>query len=114
MIKLTALDFQIKESSKIFSNGSKQLKDEYGRTAEWYEEAGMPVPDDLLEQQDEQEEITEEDWDRFTADCYIDPTQIVLMVDNHDEGSTIYFKDKFDITVEETVEEIIKLIAQDK
>ena len=96
-------------------------KDSEGRTAQWYEDVGLSVPDELLNistenldefnldgtipLEDDEIDILEQDA-FFNADCFIS------CVANNDLGSTIYMIEDNTMTVKETPTTIYKKITK--
>lgn len=89
-------------------------KDSLGRSAEFFKELGIDVPEDLKDESSQVPfEITKEHYDIEEKMGKIKPRVIDFMVDNEDFGCVLYVDTDFTITVKETVEEIeskIKLL----
>lgn len=79
-----------------------------GRTAEFYDDIGIPIPPDLeakLKQKDKGIELEDTDFEAVTSDVILYEDQIKVMVTD-DEFTTIFLSDGLTITVLETSEEI--------
>lgn len=79
-----------------------------GRTAEFYDDIGIPIPPDLeakLKQKDKGIELEDTDFEAVTSDVILYEDQIKVMVTD-DEFTTIFLSDGLTITVLETAEEI--------
>jgi hypothetical protein len=96
------------------ANNPEPRKDSFGRNAQFYEELGVELPEDLVEDDIPQTmEIKKEDYDIIEKVGKVKPSVITFVVDNEDFGSTLYIDTDFTITVKETAEEIenkIKLV----
>lgn len=91
-------------------------KDENGRDADWYEDLGLPVPEELLKANEEQE-ITyffkEEDYE-YQEYTWEGDTKRIEYVEDGDIGSYVGLYSGMTIQVKETREEIIKLIQENE
>lgn len=105
MIKLTAIEAHLKEEVIEVLNSTRP--DEYD--AEYYENLGIPVPDDL--NQETEYRLTDDDYEEVLSTCYVEPTEIALMLDNSDVGCSLYLKSGHNIKVKETSEEVYKILA---
>lgn len=79
-----------------------------GKTAEFYDDIGIPLPQDLVDKLKEQNkniELEDDDFEMVTSDIVIYESEIKLMVTD-DNFTTIFLKDGLTITVLETSEEI--------
>jgi hypothetical protein len=82
-------------------------KDSLGRTAEFYKELGIDVPEELQSEEGIKTfEIKKEHYNIIEKSGKIKPSVIDFMVDNEDFGCILYVDTDFTITVKETVEEI--------
>ena len=82
-------------------------KDSLGRTAEFYEDLGIPIPEEL--QSDNEPEIFEvkkEHYNIIEKKGRVRPSIIDFIVENDDSGCILYTNTDFTITVKESVEEI--------
>lgn len=97
MIKLNATSLILKKEAE------ERLK-EVGDKID-YESLGISPPED------EEEEITDEDFEKIYTQCYLDPREILLVIGKHEEdGSVVYAKSGLEISVNESVEEVKHLI----
>ncbi len=79
-----------------------------GKTASWYEDMAIPLPDSLLEklkQQDEGVELEDEDFEVVTSEVVVYEDQIKLILSDSD-FTTIFLHGGITITVLETPDEI--------
>lgn len=79
-----------------------------GKTVEFYEDIGIPIPSELIDKLKKQEkgtELEDEDFEMVTSDILVYEDQIKLLVTD-DEFTTIFLNDGLTITVLETTEEI--------
>jgi hypothetical protein len=82
-------------------------KDSLGRTAEFYQELGIDVPEELQSEGGTKTfEIKKEHYNIIEKSGKIKPSVIDFMVDNEDFGCILYVDTDFTITVKETVEEV--------
>lgn len=102
---------KIKRIERGNSGGIK--RDSYGRSAENYEDMGLPVPEELLEKvEDEIDsdgniELVDDEFEYVFNDCLISLDSFDFASDHNETGSFLYFKRRRKcIHVEETVEEI--------
>lgn len=99
-------------SANLKNLGSR--KDSFGRDAQFYEELGVELPEELVEDSIVQTmEIKKEDYDIIEKMGKVKPSVITFIVDNEDFGSTLYIDTDFTVTVKETAEEVenkIKLL----
>jgi hypothetical protein len=108
---------EVQEKLMKMNSGSEVVdskKDSLGRTAEFYHELGIDVPEELQSEEGVKTfEIKKEHYDIVEKSGKIKPSVIDFMVDNEDFGCLLYVDTDFTITVKETVEEIeskIKLL----
>jgi hypothetical protein len=108
---------EVQEKLMKMNSGSEVVdskKDSLGRTAEFYHELGIDVPEELQSEEGVKTfEIKKEHYDIVEKSGKIKPSVIDFMVDNEDFGCILYVDTDFTITVKETVEEIeskIKLL----
>lgn len=102
----------LQKKAEDIANNNVQKRDEYGRTAEWYREQNLNVPEDLLEQEEEIEasiELMEDDFELEEAE-YMCNLKYVEDFDTLQEGTLIGYKSGREVVVKETIEEIFKLI----
>lgn len=101
---------EVQEKLIKMSSGSEIIenkKDSFGRTAEFYQELGIDVPEELQSEEGAKTfEIKKEHYDIIEKTGKIKPSMIDFMVDNEDFGCILYVDTDFTITVKETVEEI--------
>ena len=101
---------EVQEKLIKMSSGSEIIenkKDSFGRTAEFYQELGIDVPEELQSEEGVKTfEIKKEHYDIIEKTGKIKPSMIDFMVDNEDFGCILYVDTDFTITVKETVEEI--------
>ena len=101
---------EVQEKLMKMSSGSEVIenkKDSLGRTAEFYQELGIDVPEELQSEDGAKTfEIKKEHYDIVEKAGKIKPSVIDFMVDNEDFGCILYVDTDFTITVKETVEEI--------
>lgn len=86
-----------------------EVRDEHGRTSEWYEEAGIPIPPDLLRREKEMNkglEFEDADYDDVYAECAIRPEEITMFTGTADGDSVVYLKNGTYVNVEEDTDEI--------
>jgi len=79
-----------------------------GKTAEFYDDIGIPIPPDLeakMKQKDKGIELEDDDFEAVTSDILVYEDQIKLIVTEED-FTTIFLNDNLTITVLETSEEI--------
>lgn len=89
------------------SDFTDEKKDSLGRTAEFYQELGIDIPDELQSEDGTKGfEIKKEHYDIIEKSGKIKPSVIDFMVDNEDFGCILYVDTDFTITVKETVEEV--------
>jgi hypothetical protein len=84
-----------------------------GKTSEFYDDIGIPLPEDLVEKlkkQDKGVELEDQDFEEIYSDVSIYAEDIILMVE--DEGLTTLFVRNSDlkVTVLETVNQIDEYI----
>jgi hypothetical protein len=108
---------EVQEKLMKMNSGSEFVdskKDSLGRTAEFYHELGIDVPEELQSEEGVKTfDIKKEHYDIVEKSGKIKPSVIDFMVDNEDFGCILYVDTDFTITVKETVEEIenkIKLL----
>lgn len=100
-------------------NSAYGLKtDEHGKTADWYEDVGIPVPDELKEDYTEDIEVylTLKDGEISTSysnTCF-NTDYLIAIVDNQDMGSTVYLENDIEILAKETEAEIHELIQKEE
>jgi hypothetical protein len=101
---------EVQEKLMKMTSGSEFVdskKDSLGRTAEFYHELGIDVPEELQSEEGVKTfEIKKEHYDIVEKSGKIKPSVIDFMVDNEDFGCVLYVDTDFTITVKETVEEI--------
>lgn len=89
-------------------------RDDYGRTAQSYEDMNLPVPKELQgdteELSDDFVRVNPEDIEYDFNDCVINLSDFMVAIDHEDIGSTVFTRNDFQIHVEETSEEINFLI----
>lgn len=113
-ITVTVVTAKLKKEvkEKLMKMGSdydnvKSKKDSLGRTAEFYQELGIDIPEELQSEDGMKTfEIKKEHYDIIEKVGKIKPSIIDFMVDNDDFGCTLYVDTDFTITVKETVEEV--------
>lgn len=107
------------EKIKRIERGSSGIKrDSFGRSAEFYEDLNIPIPDELLEEDEDggiddegMIQLEEGEFEYDFNDCLIDLDDFSCAMNHNEFGSNIYLKNQFYIRVEETVEEINLQIA---
>jgi hypothetical protein len=110
-ILLTGVGEQLTESAekKLEQKESYQTPTcSNGKTSQWYEDIGIPIPPDLvqkLKEQDQGIELEDEDYEEVHSEIMVYIDQIKFIVSD-DEATTIFLKDDLRITVLETVEDI--------
>lgn len=110
-ILLTGIGSQLTESAEKKLDEKESYKTptcSNGKTSEWYEDIGIPIPKDLeqkLKEQDQGVELDDEDYEEVHSEVMVYLDQIKLMVED-DEVTTIFLEGDLRITVLETVEEI--------
>lgn len=113
-ITVTVVTAKLKQEVKeklinltLGSDSTKNKRDSLGRTAEFYEELGIDIPEELSSEENVKPfEIKKENYDIIEKSGKVKPSVIDFMVDNEDFGSTLYLDTDFTITVKETVEEV--------
>ena len=113
-ITVTVVTAKLKKEvkEKLMKMGSdydnvESKKDSLGRTAEFYQELGIDIPEELQSEDGMKTfEIKKEHYDIIEKVGKIKPSIIDFMVDNDDFGCTLYVDTDFTITVKETVEEV--------
>ena len=113
-ITVTVVTAKLKKEvqDKLMKIGSisdfiQDKKDSLGRTAEFYQELGIDIPDELQSEEGTTSfEIKKEHYDIIEKFGKIKPSVIDFMVDNEDFGCVLYVDTDFTITVKESVEEI--------
>ena len=94
---------KLNSNPEMFNN----KKDSLGRTAEFYKQLGIDIPEELQSESDGKTfEIKKEHYDIVEKSGKIKPSVIDFMVDNEDFGCILYVDTDFTIAVKETVEEI--------
>ena len=79
-----------------------------GNTQEFYEDVGIPLPQDLvdkLKKKDNGVEFGDEDYEEVYSDVVVYEDEIRLIVTS-ENFTTIFLRDGLTITVQETAEEI--------
>lgn len=96
----------------------KELEDENGNNAEWYENMGIPVPKELLATEskdgilyEESVDLTEEDYVTIEKPTLCN-TDKVLQFGEVDTGTFIMYSKDSGLIVKETLQEITELLAQ--
>lgn len=101
---------EIQEKLMKLDSGSEFIddkKDSLGRTAQFYRELGIDIPEELQSEEGGKTfEIKKEHYDIIEKSGKIKPSVIDFMVDNEDFGCILYVDTDFTIAVKETVEEI--------
>ena len=123
VLMLTSVYKQVNEKGlerveKIRSEYGKSKKDDYGRTAEWYEDAGLPVPEYFS--QNEQDEVDQEGMVPIKEDELEEVLEPVIVslsdfssaitIADEDEYTTVYTKSGISYPVVENVYEIYSQI----
>ena len=83
-----------------------------GKTAEFYDDIGIPLPPDLvdkLKKQDKGVELSSEDFEEEYSDISIYDDEILFKVTDS-EGTILFIKGGYTLTVLETVNEIDEYI----
>lgn len=84
--------------------------DEYGRNAQWYDEAQIPIPESLKDKRKDYLQFDiENDYDAYLIDITVNEAKFVMAVDHEDEGSTVYMSNG---TVIEVVEDTLEINGQ--
>lgn len=85
--------------------------DEHGRNAQWYEDVGMRVPQDLIDKKKEFLEFDlDEDYDEYKVSVNINLDDFSMMIDNFDYGSVVYLKSGTNLEVIEETDDIYNQI----
>lgn len=92
--------------------------DEEGRTAEWFRNMNIKVPPELEEDEPEDMEVylTLKDGEISTSysnTCF-NTKYLIAIVDNSDQGSTVYLDGDIEILAKETEAEISELIRKEE
>ena len=116
---LVKMEQQIRE--KFDQTEEDEATDGYGRTAEWYKEMGIPVPDDLDEGGSSirgiqfaghiNVDLDEGDYD-YSYFEYLCNLEYVESIEQTETFTLIGFTSGSEVSVVETVEQIEKLINQ--
>lgn len=113
---LTPTEKGQKKLDELNSKSYGQKVDENGRSAEWYENLGMSVPEELIESEPEDMEVylTLKDGELSTSysDTCFNTDYLIAIVDNQDQGSTVYLDGDIEILAKETEAEINELIKK--
>lgn len=112
--KVSSLKKEVEDKIKGANNVSIP-KDSSGLTKEWYEDMGLPVPEELSGNTYETIEsivVTKDDFDYKFKDCYIDIVDISILADFYDEGCEITTKNGDVLNVKETSEEVYNKITE--
>lgn len=116
---LTAMQKDLTEEAqkKIddFEDNEEEPKDSYGRTAEHYEDLGIPIPKELIDKgkTSSKLELNDEDYEYSASDALIDLNQFKFCVDideDPEEGAIIYLKENMSMSVLESSAEIYSQI----
>lgn len=84
-----------------------------GKTAEFYDDIGIPLPQDLVDKIKNQSrgiEFSDDDYESVTTDIVVYEDEIKLMITD-DEFTTIFLRDGLTITVLEEAEAIDDYIS---
>lgn len=113
---LTPTEKGQKKLDELNSKSYGQKVDENGRSAEWYEDLGMPVPDELKDNSSEDMEVyltlKDDELSTSYSDTCFNTKYLIAIVDNQDQGSTLYLDGDIEILAKETEAEINKLIKK--
>jgi hypothetical protein len=93
--------------SVLFSDKKEvPLKDAHGRTVEDYEDLGIPIPAELLSNDEDEGEWSE-------SISKVRPSDIAFVTNLH-KGSKLYLFSDYTLTIKETSQEIEELVENNK
>jgi len=105
-ITVSVISSKLKDEVQKRMDGIDSLskKDSNGRGLDFYEDLGIPPPEELLE--DALLGTNEEDYVEVISEARIRIDLISFMVNNDDRGCAVYTEIDYKLTVEETAEEL--------
>lgn len=118
MIKLTKITAYLnKEAEERLDNFQKYEPgakvDAHGHSAEWYEDMGLAVPEDLQDTSDVNEiRFTPDDYEFFTSVFYLDAE--IESIEQEENSSIITLKNGREIAVAERATKVHKLYTEYK
>lgn len=89
--------------------------DEDGKDAEWYRDLGLPVPEHLEVKNSSMMlsvdlDLEEDEIDITYKKTAIDKSCFAFVEENEKYGCTIYTKNSYELTVKESIEEILEKV----
>jgi len=120
MIKLTITSEVLKDEvdkkiKELTHSSNKGKKDHYGKTAEWYIDMDLDVPEELEESDSDRkiEELTDDDanYDKIESMMFVRPELIELIIDGDEKEPTSLYLGNKHFSVKETAAEVYDLIT---
>lgn len=113
LLKLTAVSTLLRKEAEDKINKAtrspKVLKDEDGRTAEWYMDLGMRVPEHLENDEHEEDvfiEFDDEDFEDFHNYTVIPLKNFLFCTDKEFSGSILYLEGNLEIEILQSSREV--------
>lgn len=78
----------------------EEPRDEHGRTAEFYTDLNLPIPESLKNKQSDFIKFDlEKDYDTYEIDVIVNMNDFVMVVDDEEFGSTVYLSNGNNIQI---------------
>jgi hypothetical protein len=118
VIKLTGIRKELNEAAQKRLNEFEEGYNEFeepkcsnGKTAEYYENLGIPIPEDLKKKMKDYIDFDEEeDYDYYNVDVFVNSDDFSMAIDDIEGSCIVFTKSGSYVAVEESAKEVVELI----